>query len=642
MADRPKVSIVIPVYGVKKYIAKCIESLQRQTLKELEMIFVDDCGGDGSIEIAQEYAKEDSRIKILLNEHNMGAGPSRNRGIDAATGEFIAFVDPDDWVDDNFYEVLYERAKSGNYDIVKGSRIQVEYRENGEIRYKNSAVNDRIKAGMTQNQPLYVFFTSEHQTAIFNGDMVHEHKIYNGSASHSENSVFLLKAAFYAKRFCIESKVAYYYFQREDSSVHVFDYKKFSGELCSFKEQMEIAKTTISSTTTYLDFIGKKILFLMRRYDELQDIKELKSFRKEYLTTLADELDQVKDKNKLRKYGRRVGLLLDHKVGSYIFLNRFKNVAALGQKCKKAVVSKMKNMFYSVEENTATHKKYRLFGIPFTKKYPSPYKFDKKELVYLQSYRGCIIFCKKFLELDPEFAAAYINGFTKNNSEYNCDLPIDSELYKEHIERLKNGELCWRYTKRFGHISKTTIYQNEQQKICMRGEILGSNDIITTEHFKIHPQLEREIIDGVVLKDYITAKRGMKEVVGELRQYTDFIFEMFATENPEMIQGMAYDAFPYNCILTEGHVYELFDLEFEYKEALDRGYMLYKIVRVLGKKRRKNAYFELCEHYGIVPKWQEWDDFNFRIWLDTISEPDDTPSNEENQKLFQKYFISKC
>lgn len=166
-------------------------------------------------------------------------------------------------------------------------------------------------------------------------------------------------------------------------------------------------------------------------------------------------------------------------------------------------------------------------------------------------------------------------------------MPVDSELYREHIERLKNGELCWRYTKRFGHISKTTIYQNEQQKICMRGEILGSNDIITTEHFKIHPQLEREIIDGVVLKDYITAKQGMKEVVGELRQYTDFIFETFATENPEMIQGMAYDAFPYNCILTEGHVYELFDLEFEYKEALDRGYMLYKIVRVLGKKRRK-------------------------------------------------------
>ena len=119
MADRPKISIVIPVYKVEDYIAKCIESLQKQTLKEFEMIFIDDCGGDGSIAIAEKYAKEDPRIKILYNEENMGAGKSRNRGIDAATGEFIAFVDPDDWVDDNFYEVLYTRAKSGNYDIVK-------------------------------------------------------------------------------------------------------------------------------------------------------------------------------------------------------------------------------------------------------------------------------------------------------------------------------------------------------------------------------------------------------------------------------------------------------------------------------------------------------------------------------------------
>ena len=125
MGMRPKVSVVIPVFRVEDYIAKCIESLQRQTLKELEFIFIDDCGGDRSIEIAEEYAKTDDRIKILYNEENKGAGQSRNKGIDAATGEFIAFVDPDDWIDDNFYEVLYNRAVSGNYDIVKGDRISV-------------------------------------------------------------------------------------------------------------------------------------------------------------------------------------------------------------------------------------------------------------------------------------------------------------------------------------------------------------------------------------------------------------------------------------------------------------------------------------------------------------------------------------
>lgn len=643
MGNRPKISVVIPVYGVENYIAKCIEALQRQTLKELELIFIDDCGGDGSIAIAEEYAKEDSRIKILYNEQNMGAGKSRNRGIDAATGEYIAFVDPDDWLDDNFYEVLYNRAKEGNYDIVKANRVKVTCYENGDIRYANSPVNDRIKDGMTQKKPLFQFFTSEHQTAIFNCDMIHEHKIYNGSASHSENSVFLLPACYYAKRFCLESNVAYYYLQREDSSVHVFDYKKFSGELCSFKEQMEFLNRELAGTTAYLDFIGKKILFLMRRYDELQNIKELKGFRKEFLDTLSEELDAVEDKKKLRKYGRRVCMLLDHQTQKYIYLNRFKKIAVWMKKRKnslKVLGKKIKKKVYRVVSIDATYKTFKILGITFTQKRPPQYDFGDRELLYLQSYRGSIIFSKKFVEQDPDFAAAYINAFKKNNSEYNCDLKVDSELYQEHLQKLEQGELCWRYTKRFGSISKATIYLDEEKQLAMKGEILGSNDVIETEHFRVHPQLQRKIIEGVVLKEYIVKQKRMGGVLDELKRYIDFIFEEFKVEDNNKVSGMAYDAFPFNCILKEGHVYELFDLEFEYKEELDKGYMIYKIVRVLGKKRRKPAYYELCEYYGVVPKWEYWDNFNFRIWLDTISEPDDTPNNEENQKLFQKYFIS--
>ncbi len=643
MADRPKISIVIPVYKVEDYIAKCIESLQKQTLKEFEMIFIDDCGGDGSIAIAEKYAKEDPRIKILYNEENMGAGKSRNRGIDAATGEFIAFVDPDDWVDDNFYEVLYTRAKSGNYDIVKADRIKVTYFDNGDIRYQQSPVNGRIKAGMTQNKPLFQFFTSEHQTAIFNCDMIHEHKIYNGSASHSENSVFLLPACYYAKRFCIETGVAYYYFQREDSSVHVFDYKKFSGELCSFQEQMEFLNRELAGTTAYYDFIGKKLLFLMRRYDELQDIKELKGFRKEFLETLSNELEVIKDKKKLRKYGRRVGMLLDHKIQTYIMTNRFQKVAVWLKKRKIQLVSAgmaIKNKIYTVESIDAIQKTVRICGVKFTKKLAQTFDFGNRELLYLQSYRGCIIFSKAFIEKDPDFARNYINAFTKNNAEYNCNLPVDSELYKEHLEKLKDGELCWRYTKRFGFISKATIYLNEQQELCMKGEILGSNDIIETEHFIVHPQLERKIIPGVVLKDYIVSQPKLGDTIDELERYIDYIFDIFKVDDETKVSGMAYDAFPFNCILKEGHIYELFDLEFEYKDELDKGYMIYKVVRVLGKRRKMNAYYQLCEKYEVVPKWEYWDNFNFRIWLDTISEPDDTPSNAENKELFQKYFIS--
>lgn len=642
MQNRPKVSIVIPCYKVEDYIATCIESLQKQTLKELEMIFIDDCGGDNSIAIAEEYAKADSRIKILYNGENRGAGQSRNHGIDHATGEYIAFVDPDDWVDDNFYEVLYNRAKEGNYDIVKANRIQVRYLEDGAVRYKNSPVNDRIKAGMTQNKPLYGLFTSEHQTAIFNCDMVHKYKIYNGSSSHSENSVFLLKAAYYAKRFCLESGVAYYYLQREDSSVHVFDYKKFSGELCSFKEQMDILNDILKDQPGYHDFVGKKINFLIRRYNELKDIRELRDFRKEFVNTLCEELDKVDEKNKLAKYGRKVQMLLNHQTSKFIFASNFnKQIEWMKAKKKsgKAFLLRMKKKVYRVTEKTPTYKKFKFMGITFTKKIPPRFQFGEQELLYLQSYRGAIIFSKAFIEKDPVFADAYINAFTKNNKDYNCELPVDSELYKEHLERLKEGELCWRYTKRFGSISKATIYIDNENELCIKGEILGSCDVIDAEHFIIHPQLTRKIIDGVVLKDYIVKNRR-GAIIDEMRTYLDFLFEEFKIEDNTKVAGMAYDAFPFNCILKEGHEYELFDLEFEYKEPLDKGYMIYKVARVLGPKSRKPVYFELCEHYGIVPMWEYWDNFNFRIWLDTISEPDDVPNNIENQELFQKYFIA--
>lgn len=643
MGMRPKVSVVIPVFRVEDYIAKCIESLQRQTLKELEFIFIDDCGGDRSIEIAEEYAKTDDRIKILYNEENKGAGQSRNKGIDAATGEFIAFVDPDDWIDDNFYEVLYNRAVSGNYDIVKGDRISVKYRENGEIRYNPSPVNGRIKAGLTRNEPLFRYFTSEHQTAIFNCDMIQKNKIYNGSASHSENSVFLLGASYYAKRFCIESDVAYYYYQREDSSVHVFNMKKFSGEITSFKEQMEFIDKNMEYSENVICFLGKKVGFLLRRYNELNksDDPELRAYRKEFLTEIANELDKVPNNKRLYRYGHKLKYLVDHKIGKEMMIFNFAGFISFAQKCKnkiKAVQRKIKNAVYHVESKTAIKKKVRLLGIPMTLNIDVPFDFKGNELIYLQNYRGCIIFCKEFLDKDPEFARDYINAYTKDNKNYNCNLPVDSEVYKEHLEYMKKGELCWRYTKRFGSISKTTIYTNENDEIMFHGEILGQSDVIDTEHFRVHPQKDRKLIDGTVLKDYIVRK-SKKEMIGETRQYIDYIFDVFKTDDPKMLKGFAYDAFPFNCILTEGHVYELFDLEFEYKEDIEKEYMLFKIVKVLPKRVRMRAYYELCTIYHMVPRWEYWDNFNFRIWLDTISSPDDVPTNQENKELFAKYFI---
>lgn len=113
----PKVSIVVPMYDVEKYLEKCINSLIHQTLKDIEIILVDDGSPDRCGEIAEQYAKKDTRIKVI-HQNNAGLGPARNTGMEAATGEYIGFVDSDDWVKPDMFAKLLDAAYKNSADIV--------------------------------------------------------------------------------------------------------------------------------------------------------------------------------------------------------------------------------------------------------------------------------------------------------------------------------------------------------------------------------------------------------------------------------------------------------------------------------------------------------------------------------------------
>ena len=115
--NKAKVSIIVPVYNVEKYIDRCLNSLVNQTLKETEIIIVNDNTPDNSMKICEEYAKRDNRIKIYNKEQNEGLGLTRNYGIKKANGEYIAFVDSDDYVDNDFYEKLYNKIIKTNTDV---------------------------------------------------------------------------------------------------------------------------------------------------------------------------------------------------------------------------------------------------------------------------------------------------------------------------------------------------------------------------------------------------------------------------------------------------------------------------------------------------------------------------------------------
>lgn len=119
------ISVVLPTYNVVRYLGKCLDSLIEQTYSNIEILVVIDGATDGSHELAQEYEKKDSRIRVIYQE-NAGSGPARNNGIINSKGEFITFVDPDDWVKPDFVDELVSLQSKGDYDlVVTGSEAHV-------------------------------------------------------------------------------------------------------------------------------------------------------------------------------------------------------------------------------------------------------------------------------------------------------------------------------------------------------------------------------------------------------------------------------------------------------------------------------------------------------------------------------------
>ena len=136
---RPKVSIIIPVYNVEKYLERCINSLMDQTLEDVEIILVDDSSTDSSLEICKKAADKDSRIKVI-HKANEGAGHARNAALGIASGEYIGFVDSDDYVDRDMFKTLYEKAVEDNSELVMSGVLFVDgnmFSEEGECVRKD-------------------------------------------------------------------------------------------------------------------------------------------------------------------------------------------------------------------------------------------------------------------------------------------------------------------------------------------------------------------------------------------------------------------------------------------------------------------------------------------------------------------------
>ena len=142
---QPCLTVIIPVYNSEKYLHECIDSIIKQTLKNIEIICVNDGSKDTSLKIIEEYSTQDPRI-VIINKANGGLSSARNAGVKIATGEYIGFVDSDDWVDSDFYEKLFVIAKNNAADMAMANFVQFydSGRESEKVSWIGEIINDII------------------------------------------------------------------------------------------------------------------------------------------------------------------------------------------------------------------------------------------------------------------------------------------------------------------------------------------------------------------------------------------------------------------------------------------------------------------------------------------------------------------
>jgi glycosyltransferase involved in cell wall biosynthesis len=210
-----KVSVIVPIYNVAKFLEKCLYTLVNQTLKEIEIICVNDGSTDHCEEIISRHASKDSRI-IVVNQENQGLSVARNNGIAIARGEYIGLVDSDDWVDLNYFEKLYDVAKKYDADIscCGFSRVypSSRSREKVSITSENVYESTQDKYRVTNTPRMcYVF------NKIYRRSVLDALNLRFQSGVYFEDVAFTIRALFFMKKLATTPETRYYYRANENS-----------------------------------------------------------------------------------------------------------------------------------------------------------------------------------------------------------------------------------------------------------------------------------------------------------------------------------------------------------------------------------------------------------------------------------------
>ena len=300
----PLISVIIPIYNVEKYLARCVDSIVNQTYKNLEIILVDDGSPDRCPQMCDDYAEKDSRIKVV-HKKNGGLSDARNAGIAVATGEYISFIDSDDYVSDDFFECLLDVINKENSDIAECSVVKF-YEDNrfdefsDDLSVKTYDTQDAMSALIAENP-----FHQHVWNKLYKTELVKDIPYAVGKLNEDEFWTYQVFGR--ANKVARLNKTMYYYFQRNSSIMGVgYNIRRLDALEGKANRQKYIENNFPDlSTQAKIDLYGscmfayQSVLKFMSGADKKKALELIRKYRKMYNLSF-DEI-KLADKS-ARKY----------------------------------------------------------------------------------------------------------------------------------------------------------------------------------------------------------------------------------------------------------------------------------------------------------------------------------------------------
>lgn len=254
---RPLVSIIIPVYNVEDYLKSCLDSVINQSLNNIEIIVVNDASTDSSKEIIMDYCSKYKEIIFIDKVKNSGLSAARNTGLEVANGEYISFIDSDDWIESDMIEVMYNEAKKANADIAL-CEMMYEY-ESYQV-YKNITVNKKY---LNREQYIKELLTQQHNiesfvmVKIYKRSLLLDNNIkFSEYIKYKEDIDFSIRLSFMVDKVVCIQKPFYHYIQRANSIVHSFKEHYIDDMFVYLQKIEQIIETYSLKKNLYNEFVS--------------------------------------------------------------------------------------------------------------------------------------------------------------------------------------------------------------------------------------------------------------------------------------------------------------------------------------------------------------------------------------------------